>query len=98
MFFKKKEEKTVLEYSQSKTELVSGLEVDKQLEMINLRKYDLFLIKKLQPFIERDIDEIVKKFYMNLSKEASLISIVNKNSNIQRLSGTLRNHIIEMFD
>lgn len=98
MFFKKKEEMTVIEYSENKSELVTGLNVDKQLEMIHLRRYDLFLIKKLQPLIEKHIDEIVKNFYKNLSKESSLLSIVNNNSSIQRLSGTLRNHIIEMFD
>lgn len=73
-------------------------EVIKQLKMIELTKTDLQIINTLQPFVIEKIDCIVERFYQNLENEASLLTIIHKNSSIERLKQTLKRHIIEMFD
>ena len=42
--------------------------------------------------------QIVDAFYRNLSKEASLIDMINDHSFVDRLKQTLKRHICEMFD
>lgn len=98
MFFKKKEKKNHINYPDSKSELVTGFEIDKQLAMINLTKYDLFVLRNLQPVIKEEIEFIVRTFYTHIKNEPILLEIVNKHSSIDRLSQTLQNHIIEMFN
>lgn len=98
MFFKKKEKKIDINYPGDKTELVNGLEIDKQLAMINLTNYDLFVLKNLQPVIKEEIEFIVTTFYTYIKNEPILLEIVNNHSSINRLSQTLQHHIIEMFN
>lgn len=98
MFFRKKEKGNDISFPGDKTELVSGLEIDKQLAMINLTNYDLFVLKNLQPVIKEEIEFIVENFYSYIENEPILLEIVNNHSSIKRLSQTLQYHIVEMFN
>ncbi|MBL0387433.1 globin-coupled sensor protein [Tumebacillus sp. ITR2] len=74
-----------------------GSDLEKQLNMINLTLHDLAAIRYLQPYVSENLGEIVDQFYRNLGQEASLMAIINDHSTIERLKGTLRRHISEMF-
>ena len=99
IFLKTKQETARLQFEHVKAELniVSGSEVEKQIQMIGLGKEDLQVIHAIQPFVMEKIGLIVDQFYKNLENEPSLLKIINDNSSIERLKKTLRQHIVEMF-
>jgi heme-based aerotactic transducer len=69
----------------------------KQMEMIELRKEDIQLIKVLHPFVEEHIDAIVDSFYNSILQVEALKAIISDHSTVERLRKTLRNHLIELF-
>lgn len=69
-----------------------------QLHMIGLTEVDLIIAKRLQPIVHENIESIVNQFYKNLENEASLTKIISDHSTIERLKGTLKSHILEMFN
>jgi heam-based aerotactic trancducer len=69
----------------------------KQMDMIHMDTEDLVYIKALQPYVEKKLETIVEQFYSNLTKEQSLMTIINDNSSVDRLKKTLSRHIYEMF-
>ncbi len=69
----------------------------KQVQMISFSKTDLVLLYNLQPYLEAHIETIITRFYDNISKEASLVGIINSHSHVERLKKTLSTHIVEMF-
>lgn len=75
----------------------NGSEIEKQIKMIDFSIEDLQVIKNLQPFIEKEIDDIVDRFYNNLELEDSLLTLIKKNSSVDALKKTLKLHILEMF-
>ncbi|MET3695870.1 heam-based aerotactic trancducer [Bacillus oleivorans] len=101
MIFKKVKQSDVkLDVSNQKVaiNIKKGLDVEKQIKMIDLTETDLKYIHSLQPLVMDKIDEIVGQFYRNLENEVSLLTIINDNSSIERLKKTLKSHITEMFD
>lgn len=58
---------------------------------------DLALLKNLQPFIARHIEEIVEAFYQKILLVPSLNHIIQEHSTVNRLKQTLQTHIFEMF-
>ena len=100
MIFKKiRQPKERLELTKGHAELhiKSGSNIEKQIKMIALAEDDLRIINILQPYVMKNIDEIVERFYMNLTNEASLFKIINDHSTIDTLKLTLKQHISEMF-
>lgn len=69
----------------------------KQLALIQLTEEDLAIAKAIQPVIIQHIDPIVDTFYEHIAKEELLMQIIEKNSSIERLKQTLKQHIMEMF-
>lgn len=80
-----------------KMEIDSNSELLHQIRMIDLKNEDLQRLRTLKPFIEKNIDLIVDRFYKNLETESSLVDIINLNSSVERLKKTLKVHIVEMF-
>ncbi len=76
----------------------AGSDLEKQIQMIQLTRSDLAIMKSLKPFIESNIKLIVDRFYKNLELEPSLQAIINNHSAVERLKQTLTVHIAEMFD
>ncbi|QXE03272.1 globin-coupled sensor protein [Terribacillus sp. DMT04] len=73
-------------------------ELKKQLDMINLTEEDLRILTQLEPVICQEIDKIVSSFYQNIMNQENLLHIIESNSTVERLKGTLRQHIQEMFN
>ncbi len=70
----------------------------KQVELIQLRKEDLAILKQLQPLTEELIPSMVTQFYDAISISSNLLDIINQNSNIDRLKITLSNHLSDIFE
>ncbi|MFB7160086.1 protoglobin domain-containing protein [Lysinibacillus sp. NPDC056232] len=69
-----------------------------QLNLVNLTKGDLQLIRSLKPYIERNVAEVVDAFYQAIESVPDLREVIEKYSSSERLRQTLRLHIIEMFE
>src|SRR5690625_3393395 len=100
MFVKNKEKKSNFNIFNGKGEInvISGSDIEKQIQMISLTEQDLIVINSLQPLILANIEYIVGRFYKNLETESSLLHIINEHSSIARLKRTLEIHITEMFN
>lgn len=86
------------------TEKIVVLNVDKfpdlpnQLAMIQIQKRDLAIAKLIQPLIKNHLDTITVNYYSEIQKEVSLLKIIDDNSSVERLKGTLKRHLYELFD
>jgi len=101
LFFVKQKSKHQLKYipiEEIKIVVKSGCDLEKQLHMIGLTIDELHLLKRVQPFILENIDNLVDVFYQNIAFEPSLIQIIENNSSVERLKKTLKQHIIEIFN
>lgn len=70
----------------------------KQLELVNLTEQDLQLIKRLKPYVEESVVEVVEQFYEAVENVPTLKEVIQLHSSSERLRHTLRDHIIEMFE
>ncbi|WNF38246.1 globin-coupled sensor protein [Bacillaceae bacterium IKA-2] len=68
-----------------------------QLEMINLTKKDLAILKLIQPHIQENVELMTTGFYEHVMKVPHLANIIKSNSTIERIRDTLRTHIMEIF-
>lgn len=96
--FKGKDDKVMKELINGEINVDPNSDIVKQLEIINLKEEDLGVIKLLKPFVNERIEGIIDIFYKNLEHEPLLTKIIKDNSSVERLKGTLRRHISEMFD
>ncbi|WP_394190789.1 globin-coupled sensor protein [Paenisporosarcina quisquiliarum] len=85
------QEQVILDLSHNK-------ELEKQIQMIDLTKNDLAVIRQLQPHIQPHLEDLVTHFYQALEYGSGLNEIIQKNSSVDRLKVTLRRHLDEMFE
>ncbi|RUL51731.1 globin-coupled sensor protein [Lysinibacillus antri] len=69
-----------------------------QLQLLNLTEQDLKYLKVFKPYIQEKIHTVVDHFYNALYVEDSLIQIIDRNSSVDKLKVTLRNHVLDMFN
>lgn len=72
-------------------------DIQLQLEMIDLTKKDLAILKLIQPHIKENVEQMTTGFYDRVMKVPHLTKIIKSNSTIERLRDTLRTHLMEMF-
>ncbi|TXC89753.1 hypothetical protein FS935_15415 [Metabacillus litoralis] len=77
---------------------ISEQELRKQLDMTGLTKDDLYLALTLKPYIQENIDQIVTAFYSSFEANEGLIEIINNYSSVDKLKGTLKEHILKIFN
>jgi len=100
MFFKKTKvyEAEEIDEGELVLHVPRNSDLEKQIMMIGLTKQDLQLVRQMQPFIMKNIYGLVEQFYSSLYEEPSLIETINKHSSVEKLKGTLKNHIVEIFN
>ncbi|CAM5210409.1 hypothetical protein UACE39S_05129 [Ureibacillus acetophenoni] len=69
-----------------------------QLKIIELTEEDLQVARTLKPHIENRVDEIVDAFYKRIGSIQEFKEMIEQHSTAERLYGTLRKHVIEMFE
>lgn len=69
-----------------------------QLNLVNLTREDLQLIRSLKPYIEPNVEEVVAAFYLAIESVPTLREVIKKYSSSEKLRQTLSHHIIEMFE
>lgn len=70
----------------------------KQLQLLNLTKEDLAILKQLQPEVVDVIPKMVDQFYIAIRNNSDLISIIEHTSRIEKLKVTLNKHIADIFN
>lgn len=73
-------------------------DIQKQFQLLDLKKQDLAILKQLQPLTQELITEMVEKFYDSISQSNNLMSIIQNHSEINKLKVTLSRHLSEMFE
>lgn len=68
-----------------------------KINMIDLTRKDLQIIRCIQPLIETHIEPLVTYFYDKILEVNELKHIIETTSSVERLRKTLRAHVIEMF-
>lgn len=98
--FKKEQtsENAYLQQGKGRLHLIKEKEIGKQIQLINLTSDDLNRVNSIYPLIEQNLDDIVGSFYNTLLMQPGLMAIIEKHSSVDRLKGTLRSHILEMFE
>lgn len=81
-----------------KIDLPADLDLAKQFELINITVDDLAILKQLQPHLEEMVPYLVDRFYAAISLNDDLIHIIEETSKIERLKGTLRRHLNQLFE
>ncbi|XQY92610.1 protoglobin domain-containing protein [Metabacillus sp. HB246100] len=76
---------------------INETDLKTQIHMINLSTQDLSIALSLKPIIEENIEQIVEAFYGAFEAQDALISIINEHSSVDKLKGTLKVHILNMF-
>lgn len=79
-------------------DLSHNKELEKQIQMIDLTKHDLAVIRQLQPHIQPHLEDLVTHFYKALEYGSGLNEIIQKNSSVDRLKVNLKRHLDEMFE
>ncbi|MFF5996621.1 globin-coupled sensor protein [Lysinibacillus sp. KU-BSD001] len=99
MFFKKTlhQERINIDLFQVKIQIDKHPKLKQQLTMLNLTDVDLKYLCAFQPYVEKNINEIVNRFYDVLGMNPGLIKIIDDHSTVERLKITLKKHIYEMF-
>lgn len=69
-----------------------------QIETIGITEDDLHIVRAIKPYIEHEINEIVKTFYGTIGSVPKFQQMINEHSTSERLHHTLRHHLIEMLD
>ena len=99
MFFKKTlhQERIEIDSYQVKIEVSKYPKLKQQLTMLKLTETDLKYLCALQPYIEKNISDIINSFYDVIGMDSNLVSMINNHSTVERLKVTLKKHIYEMF-
>ncbi|WP_240338442.1 globin-coupled sensor protein [Peribacillus alkalitolerans] len=77
---------------------ISDPEVLLQLKMIDLQEKDLRLIHVFQEVVSENIHLLVDSFYQSILGVPELTDIIQSNTTVERLTSTLNQHIIELFN
>ena len=73
-------------------------ELNKQLQLLDLTKKDLAILKQLQPYAQNVIPVMVDQFYDAISQSSTLISIIQRSTKIDKLKITLHKHLSDIFN
>ncbi|WP_100488969.1 globin-coupled sensor protein [Sporolactobacillus pectinivorans] len=68
-----------------------------KLKMLDLTVSDLQLLKTLQPFVKKEINQIAKDFYSSFYQIDELREIIDRYSSVEKLSQTLAVHVMDFF-
>jgi heme-based aerotactic transducer len=72
-------------------------DLEESIQLLRLDATQLSLLKEFQPIIERDVDEIVKRFYAHILTVPGLKGIIHQFSAVERLYITQKNYLLSIF-
>lgn len=85
------QEQAILDVSYNK-------ELENQIQMIDLTKTDLAVIRQLHSYVQPHLEDLVTQFYKALGHDSGINNIIDITSSGERLKLTLRRHLDEIFE
>jgi diguanylate cyclase (GGDEF)-like protein len=76
---------------------ISDIEIAHRMEILELSKDDLDLLSECLPIIEKNIEEIVQKFYTKQIEIDEISLLIGDSETLKRLRSAQRNYVIELF-
>jgi heme-based aerotactic transducer len=73
-------------------------ELEKQIQMIDLTKTDLAVIRQLHSYVQPNLEDLVTQFYKALGHDSSINNSFDNTSSVDSLKLTLHRHLDEMFE
>lgn len=100
-FMKRKKETTEekLERLAKEQQIIWSIsdDLERQCQLIQFTKEDLAFSKTLQPIVKEHLNEVVEKFFGEVTKHNHLVKIVTTFSSPTKLAGKLSPHLVNMF-
>jgi len=72
-------------------------DLEESFKLLRLEDNQLRLLKEFKPVMERDVDEIVDKFYAHIMQMPRLKDIITTHSSVEKLRGIQRNYLLSIF-
>lgn len=72
-------------------------DLNESLQLLRIDDQQLALLKELRPLIERDADDIVRRFYGHVLSIPALKAIIDKYSALEKLKVTMKKYILSIF-
>lgn len=88
----KQTEKTLIEQMR-----ISEFEIAQRKLMFSLTSEDIMLLKACKPLIERNLDDIVKRFYELQTEIPEISLLIGDADTLQRLAHAQRKYVVDLF-
>jgi heam-based aerotactic trancducer len=72
-------------------------DLNESIKLLKLDGEQLALLKEFKPIMERDVDEIVHRFYAHITKVSGLKGIIDQFSTLDRLYVTQKKYLLSIF-
>ncbi|MEA4900623.1 globin-coupled sensor protein [Desulfitobacterium sp.] len=72
-------------------------DLNESLQLLRIDDQQLALLKELRPLIERDVDDIVRRFYGHVLSIPALKAIIDEYSALEKLKVTMKKYILSIF-
>ncbi len=72
-------------------------DLKQSLQLLKFDQTQLDLLKEFKPILEKEVDDIVEKFYDHLLKVQNLRAIIERFSSIDKLSRTMKQYLLSLF-
>lgn len=76
---------------------LNQFDLEESMQLLRLDATQLALLKEFQPIIERDVDDIVKRFYAHITAVPGLKEIIDQHSAVERLYITQKKYLLSIF-
>ncbi len=76
---------------------LKGFTLEESLQLLKLDQAQLNLLKEIRPLMERDADEIVRRFYAHVTQVPGLNGIIGRFSSVERLQVTMKKYLLSLF-
>ncbi len=76
---------------------LKGFTLEESLQLLKLDQAQLNLLKEIRPLMERDADEIVRRFYAHVTLVPGLNGIIERFSSVERLQVTMKKYLLSLF-
>lgn len=72
-------------------------DLQESIKLLRLDEQQLTLLKEIRPLIERDADEIIRRFYDHVLTVPGLKAIIDQFSTVDRLYVTMKKYLLSIF-
>ncbi len=72
-------------------------DTNQSLQLLKLNEDQLALLQEFKPILERNVEDVVDKFYAHITKVPQMKGIIEEFSSVERLRGLQKNYLLSIF-